>query len=73
MSKSPNLVAKKPISVWNKLLKADFKSFFTSIDKAGIDAATGQWVDLGKDAVDALSAIGLEINAQASSSGSLLS
>ncbi|MEO1521264.1 MAG: hypothetical protein AAFU78_10860 [Cyanobacteria bacterium J06633_2] len=62
MSKSPNLVAQKPISVWNKPLKANFKSFFTSIDKAGIDAATGQWVGLGKDTVDALSAIGLESN-----------
>ncbi|MEM9450070.1 MAG: hypothetical protein AAGA75_16235 [Cyanobacteria bacterium P01_E01_bin.6] len=62
MPQSPNLSVKKPISVWNKPLKTDFKSFFKSIGKAGVDAATGQWMGLGKDAVDALSAIGLESN-----------
>lgn len=62
MTHSPNLTVKKPISVWNKPLKADFKSFFKSIGNAGIDTATGQWMGLGKDTVDALSAIGLESN-----------
>jgi uncharacterized protein YjbI with pentapeptide repeats len=62
MANSPGLAAKKPVSVWNKPLKANFKDFFKSLGKAGVDAATGQWIGLGKDAVDALSAIGLESN-----------
>jgi uncharacterized protein YjbI with pentapeptide repeats len=62
MTTSPGLSIKKPISVWNKPLKANFKDFFKSLGKAGVDAATGQWIGLGKDAVDALSAIGLESN-----------
>ncbi|PSN11284.1 hypothetical protein C7271_24810, partial [filamentous cyanobacterium CCP5] len=59
---SPGFAVKKPIAVWNKPLKANFKGLFTAIGKAGVDAATGQWVGLGKDAVDALSAVGLESN-----------
>jgi hypothetical protein len=62
MANSPGLAAKKPVSVWNKPLKANFKDFFKSLGKAGVDAATGQWIGVGKDAVDALSAIGLESN-----------
>ena len=60
MANRPGLAVKKPISVWNKPLKANFKDFFKSLGKAGIDAATGQWIGVGKDAVDALSALGLE-------------
>ncbi|MEM9119189.1 MAG: pentapeptide repeat-containing protein [Cyanobacteria bacterium P01_F01_bin.56] len=62
MATSPGLTAKKPISVWNKPLKANFKDLFKALGKAGVDTATGQWLGLGKDAVDALSAIGLESN-----------
>ena len=62
MPESPSLAVKKPVSVWNKPLKANFKDFFKSLGKAGVDAATGQWIGLGKDAVDALAAIGLESN-----------
>jgi hypothetical protein len=60
MANGSGLAVKKPISVWNKPLKANFKDFFKSLGKAGVDAATGQWIGLGKDAVDALAAIGLE-------------
>ncbi|NEQ47271.1 MAG: pentapeptide repeat-containing protein [Leptolyngbya sp. SIOISBB] len=62
MATSPGLIAKKPISVWNKPLKANFKDLFKALGKAGVDTATGQWIGLGKDTVDALSAIGLESN-----------
>ncbi|MGB0560612.1 MAG: pentapeptide repeat-containing protein, partial [Spirulinaceae cyanobacterium] len=62
MSTSPGLAVKKPIAVWNKPLKANFKDLFKALGKAGVDAATGQWLGLGKDAVDALAAVGLESN-----------
>ena len=62
MTHGPGFYAKKPISVWNKPLKANFKDFFKALGKAGVDTATGQWIGLGKDAVDALSAIGLDSN-----------
>ena len=62
MAINSGLTVKKPIAVWNKPLKANFKDFFKSLGKAGVDAATGQWIGLGKDTVDALAAIGLESN-----------
>lgn len=62
MTTRPGFSVKKPISIWNKPLKANFKDLFKSLGKAGVDAATGQWMGLGKDAVDALSAIGLDSN-----------
>lgn len=60
MSSSSGLTVTKPISVWNKPLKTNFKDLFKALGKAGVDAATGQWIGLGKDAVDVLSAIGLD-------------
>lgn len=62
MTDSPSFSIKKPISVWNKPLKANFKDFFKSLAKAGFNATTGQWIGVGKDAVDAIAAIGLESN-----------
>ncbi|MGD1896896.1 MAG: pentapeptide repeat-containing protein [Phormidesmis sp.] len=60
MPPESDLLLKKPISVWNKPLKVNFKDFFKSLGKAGVDASTGQWIGLAKDAVDVLSAVGLE-------------
>lgn len=60
-----NLPLKKPVSVWNKPLKADFKTLFKTVGKAGVDAATGNWIGLSKDGVDTLAAIGLESNGPA--------
>ena len=60
MPNPSGLAVTKPISAWNKPFKTNFKNLFKALGKAGVDAATGQWVGLGKDAVDALSAIGLD-------------
>ncbi|MEA5465791.1 hypothetical protein [Leptothoe sp. PORK10 BA2] len=62
MPPESGLSVKKPIAVWNKPLKTNFKEFFKALGKAGVDGATGQWIGLGKDAVDALAAIGLDSN-----------
>lgn len=62
MPPESGLAVKKPIAVWNKPLKANFKDFFKALGKAGVDGATGQWIGLGKDAVDALAAVGLDSN-----------
>ncbi|MEM8639796.1 MAG: pentapeptide repeat-containing protein [Cyanobacteria bacterium P01_G01_bin.54] len=59
MSTSPGLAVKKPIKVWNKPLQANFKDLFKALAKAGVDTATGNWLGLPKDAVDALAAVGL--------------
>jgi uncharacterized protein YjbI with pentapeptide repeats len=50
----------KPISVWNKPLKADFKEFFTAISKAVIDVVVGKWDSAAANTVDALAAVGFE-------------
>ena len=62
MPPESGLPIKKPIAVWNKPLKANFKDFFKALGKAGVDGATGLWIGLGKDAVDALAAVGLDSN-----------
>lgn len=72
MTSESGLSLKKPIAVWNKPLKANFKDFFKALGKAGVDAATGQWIGLGKDAVDVLSAVGLESDEPAELSWALV-
>lgn len=62
MALTSGLSIKKPISAWNRPLKANFKDIFKAVGKAGFDAATQNWVDVGKDAVDALTAVGLDIS-----------
>lgn len=60
MALTSGLSVKKPISTWNRPLKANFKDAFRAVGKAGFDAATQNWVGVGKDAVDALAAVGLD-------------
>lgn len=60
MPSSSGLSVRKPVTAWNKSLKTNFKDAFKALGKAGVDAATGNWVGVGKDAIDALSAVGLE-------------
>lgn len=50
----------KPISIWNKPLKLNYKDFFKSLGKATIKGVTLNWADAAKEAVDAVSAIGFE-------------
>jgi hypothetical protein len=63
MSNVHGLHVKKPISVWNQPLKANFKDLFKSLTKTAISGATFNWVEAGKNATDALTAVGLEKDA----------
>lgn len=56
---SPKLKVKKPVSVLFKPVKADFKDLFKALAKGVGHTATGKWAELGVDAVEALSALGL--------------
>lgn len=60
MAKSnPKLKTKRPVNVFFKPLKADFKDLFKALAKGIGHTAGGKWAELGADAVEALSAIGL--------------
>lgn len=56
---SPKLKVKKPVPVLFKPVKADFKDLFKALAKGVGHTATGKWVELGADAVEALAALGL--------------
>src|SRR5215217_1602251 len=56
---SPKLKVQKPVSVLFKPVKADFKDLFKALAKGVGHTATGKWVELGGDAVETLSALGL--------------
>jgi len=60
MTKSNNQVrAAKPKNFFQKPLKADLKSLFKSLSSGICHSATGKWEEVGSDAVEALSSIGL--------------
>jgi hypothetical protein len=56
---SPKLKVQKPVPVLLKPVKADYKDLFKALAKGIGHTATGKWVELGGDAVEALSALGL--------------
>jgi uncharacterized protein YjbI with pentapeptide repeats len=56
---SPKLQVKKPVSALFKPVKADFKGLFKALAKGVGHTATGKWIELGSDAVETLSALGL--------------
>ena len=56
---SSKLKAKRPVSVLFKPVKADFKDLFKALAKGVGHTATGKWIELGGDSVEALSALGL--------------
>jgi uncharacterized protein YjbI with pentapeptide repeats len=61
MAKSnPKIKATKPKNVFMKPLQADFKELFKALSKGIGHAACGKWEEIGADAVETLSAIGLE-------------
>ena len=60
MSSAFGLSVKKPVSAWNNPFNANFKDLFKALGKAGFDAAGQNWIGVGKDAVDALTAVGLK-------------
>lgn len=53
------LRTKKPVSVFDKPLKADFKQLFKSLCKGVGHGVAGNWAELGSDTVETLSAVGL--------------
>src|SRR6185503_20993289 len=55
----PKLKVKKPVPVLFKPVKADFKDLFKALAKGVGHTATGKWVELGADAVEALAALGV--------------
>ena len=56
---SPKLKVKKPVSTLFKPVKADFKDLFKALAKGVGHTATGKWIELGSDAVETLSALGV--------------
>ncbi|WP_299487237.1 pentapeptide repeat-containing protein [Acaryochloris sp. IP29b_bin.137] len=52
-------IGTKPISAWQKSIKADFKELFKALGKAVVDGAFQNWNNLGLDLTDAISALGL--------------
>lgn len=50
----------KPVAVWNKPLKAGFRSLFKGLSKMAAHGYAADWTKAGIDAADALAAVGLE-------------
>lgn len=55
-----DFTTKKPISVWNRPLEADFASFFGHLGKSVAGFAFAKWDSAAKSVIDALGAIGLK-------------
>src|SRR5262249_53615337 len=56
---TPNVKTQKPVPLLFKPVKADFKDLFKALAKGIGHAATGKWIELGADAVEAFSSLGL--------------
>ncbi|WP_334924198.1 pentapeptide repeat-containing protein [Nostoc sp.] len=59
MSNTSGFSVSKPVALWNKPIKADFKELFKSLGKGVIDGVLGKWEEVAKDAVDGVTALGL--------------
>ncbi|WP_392530247.1 hypothetical protein [Nostoc sp. C117] len=59
MSNTSGFSVSKPVALWNKPIKADFKELFKSLGKGVINGVFGQWEEVAKDAVEATAALGL--------------
>jgi len=57
---SPKLNATKPEGVFEKQFNVDLKQLFKSLSKGVGHAAFGKWEEIGNDAVETLSAVGLD-------------
>ena len=60
MDKNPGLSTTRPISVWQKPVKADFKELFKALGKGIIDGAFQNWNKVGLDLADATAALGID-------------
>ncbi|WP_041555315.1 pentapeptide repeat-containing protein [Nostoc sp. PCC 7524] len=58
MSSESGTPISKPVRFWRKPPNLDVKELFKSLSKAALDGAFGNWQEVGKDAVEALAAIG---------------
>jgi hypothetical protein len=56
---SPKVKVTKPKSVFEKSYQVDLKGLFKALSKGVADTSLGKWEQVGIDAVEALSAIGL--------------
>ena len=57
---SPKFEVNKPKGVFDKKFNIDFKQLFKSLSKGVGHTACGKWEEIGNDAVETLSAVGLE-------------
>ena len=53
------LIAKAPVNMLDKPIKADLKGLFKGLAKGIGHASIGKWEELGNDAVESLGALGL--------------
>lgn len=58
-AKSPKLQATKPKSVFEKSFQVDLKGLFKALSKGVAHTACGKWEEVGTDAAETLSAVGL--------------
>ena len=54
------LTVTRPVAVWNKPLRADFKTLFKALSKLTAHGLTGEWTNAALDAADGLHAIGFD-------------
>ena len=72
MPSTPDFPIKKPTSIWHKPIKVNFTAFFKAIGSASVGIASGQLSGLGRDAVEVLTAIGLDRNKPAEAAWALI-
>jgi uncharacterized protein YjbI with pentapeptide repeats len=60
MSQGSGISVTKPVSVWERPLKVDFKELFKALSKSAVHIATAKWDDIATDAIDSLAALGLD-------------
>ena len=59
MANTTHLQVTRPVAIWKRELKVNFKDLFTSLGKSLIDARTTNWSELVKDLLDVTAALGL--------------
>jgi hypothetical protein len=56
----PSIPIEAPITAWKRPLTADFQKLFKALTEGVIHGVAGKWEDISRDAVAAVSAVGLE-------------
>ncbi|MEN6404709.1 MAG: NACHT domain-containing protein, partial [Armatimonadia bacterium] len=60
LSNQPWIAVTRPVSVWNKPLKADMKALFRAMSAAVGHGLSGEWAKVAADATDVLRAVDLK-------------